>query len=79
MAKVAEKSRRRPSIIELMVVIGILVILAATALTLANSLRDRPGDRIPPTGRVYPEIAVNGHGATAAIGQSTALGHWLKT
>jgi len=31
------KSHRRPSVIELMVVIGILVVLAATALTLASS------------------------------------------
>ena len=73
MAKVAENSRRRPSIIEMMVVIGTLVILAATTVTLANNYRDRPRDTLSTTGRVHPEIAVDGHGATAAIGQSTVL------
>ena len=57
MAKVGEKSRSRPSIIEMMVVIGILVILAATALTLASNFRDRPREVIPASGQVRPETA----------------------
>ena len=55
MEKVAEKSRKRPSIIEMMVVIGILVILAATALTLANNFRDRHREVTPASGQVRPE------------------------
>ena len=55
MVNVAEKNRRRLSIIEMMVVIGILVILAATALTLANNFRDRPREVTPASGQVRPE------------------------
>lgn len=56
---VQKNQRRRVSIVELAVVIGILVILAAVVVTLAGNHRDRPKETVPAAHQAPASTTIN--------------------
>ena len=68
MAQIVRNNRRRLSIIELTVVIGILVVLAATVVTLVGNHLDRPGEVIPTVGQAPHQTTIEADGPMGIIG-----------